>query len=85
MDGASPHRAPGERIDGIVAGILQAKGLRPVSAHQNLRDAGLSSLDLVNLMLAIEDAFELAIPEDKMTPTSFGTVAAIQALVAGLI
>ncbi|MBV9511139.1 MAG: hypothetical protein JO303_12755 [Caulobacteraceae bacterium] len=84
MDGASPQRAPGERISGMVAELLAKKGLAPVGADQNLRDAGLASLDIVNLMLAIEDSFDLVVPQDRMTPEAFRSIAAIEALVASL-
>lgn len=85
MDGASPDRAPAEGIGGIVAAILTRKGLPAAAPDQNLRDAGLSSLDIVNLMLAIEDDFDLAVPQDKMTPEAFRSIATIEALVVSLL
>ena len=84
MDGASPQRAPGERIGDMVAELLAKKGLPPVGPEQNLRDAGLASLDIVNLMLAVEDAFDIVVPQDRMTPEAFRSIAAIEALVASL-
>jgi|SwirhisoilCB1_FD_contig_71_988017_length_345_multi_2_in_0_out_0_1 acyl carrier protein len=76
---------PEDRIFGIVRQVLPASAsaaqLRP---DQSLQDAGLKSLDLVNLMLAIEAEFDLEIPEDHMTPERFESVAAIRDLVANL-
>jgi acyl carrier protein len=73
-----------ERIHGIVADILAKKGRPPVGSQDNLRDSGLSSLDLVTLMLAVEDAFDLTFPQEKMTPDNFRSIDAIEALVTDL-
>ncbi len=71
-----------ERISEIVQGLV-AKRLRvgPVGTDQNLTDIGLTSLDMVNLMLAIEDVFEIEIPQRQMTPANFRSIAAIERLV----
>ena len=50
----------------------------------NLQDAGLTSIATVKLMLAIEAAYDIAIPEDDLTPENFRSIAAIEALVARL-
>jgi len=68
----------------MVAELLAKKGLPPVERDQNLRDAGLASLDIVHLMLAVEDDFGLVVPQDRMTPEAFRSIAAIEALVASL-
>jgi acyl carrier protein len=75
----------GELIGGIVANMLAKKGCAPVARHDNLRFAGLSSLDIVTLMLAVEDTFELTFPQDRMTPENFRSIQAIEALVADLV
>ena len=50
----------------------------------DLRQLGLDSLGLVNLMMAVEDSFDLMIPQDAMKPQNFRSVAAIEALVTQL-
>jgi len=73
------------RISGVVRGILARRSLQsPVGALRDLRGAGLTSLDLVNLMLAIEAEFDIEIPEKDMTPENFSSVDAIDQLVAVL-
>jgi acyl carrier protein len=52
--------------------------------EQDLRNAGLTSLDLVNLMLAVEGEFDIFIPEEQMTPVNFSSVRSIESLVASL-
>jgi len=74
-----------EEIRGIIAQIVQAEGRqRAFAPNDNLRDAGVTSLQLVNIMLAVEDRFELTFPQSKLTPQNFQSAAAIEALVASL-
>jgi acyl carrier protein len=53
----------------------------PFPVEQQLSDLGISSLKMVNLMLAVELEFDIAIPQSDITPENFHSVAAIQALV----
>jgi acyl carrier protein len=74
-----------DRIAGIVVSIMERRlGERPSHLGDDLRQAGLSSLDMVNLMLAVEAEFDLKIPEAEMTPQNFRSLAAIEALVVAL-
>ena len=72
-----------DRITAIAARMLAKRGNRNAPAPQtNLRDSGLTSLDMVNLMLAIEGEFDIEIPQSAMTPENFDTIAAIEALIS---
>lgn len=55
-----------------------------LEADQPLYDAGLSSLDMVNLMLAVEAEFDVEIPQEHMAPENFRSVAAIERLISAL-
>jgi len=46
-----------------------------------LTEAGLTSLDMVNLILAIEAEFDIKIQDRDMTSANFRTMARIDALV----
>jgi acyl carrier protein len=46
----------------------------------DLRDVGLTSLDMVDLVLSVECAFDVRIPEAQITPANFRSIAAIDAL-----
>jgi acyl carrier protein len=46
-----------------------------------LVDVGLTSMDMVNLMLAIEAEFDFTIPQGDITPENFQSVATLQRLV----
>ena len=50
----------------------------------DLYDAGLTSMAMVKLMLAVEVAFDIAIPDADLNPDNFRSVAAVEALVARL-
>jgi acyl carrier protein len=69
--------------------ILQANGRLPVSA-MSLRDdddlyqQGLSSHASVNVMLALEDAFDVEFPDVLLRRDTFRSVAAIRAALASL-
>jgi acyl carrier protein len=52
-----------------------------VTADADLREIGLTSLDMVDLVLSVECAFDLQIPEAQITPANFRSIAAIDALV----
>ena len=63
--------------------MLLKRGITAIpGADDNLREAGLTSLDMVNLMLAIEAEFDIEIPQSAMTPDNFDTIAAMDALVS---
>lgn len=74
-----------DRIAELVRQILAKRGLtRAVDHHADLSEAGLSSLDTVNLMLAVETEFGVKIPDRDMTPANFRSIARIDVLVAQL-
>ena len=77
---------PMDRVVGIVQEILDRRGVsHRILADDDLREAGLNSLDMVNLMLAVEAEFDLKIPDADMTLRNFRSISAIEALVASLL
>ena len=57
----------------------------PVEARKvGLRDAGLTSLAAVRLMLEIEAVFDLAIPDGDLTPENFESIDTIGRLIERL-
>ena len=70
------------RVSSLVRKIMEKRAIaRPVGADDDLRACGLSSLDLVNLMLSVEQDFSLNIPERDMTPANFRSIETIVDLV----
>jgi acyl carrier protein len=71
------------QIAAIVEDLLvRKKAPTDIRIDEDLHDRGLTSLDMVNLMLAVEDEFDIEIPQREMTPDNFRTIAAIERLVA---
>jgi acyl carrier protein len=76
-----------ERVVELVRQILAKRGVEraPGRDEDLTAEAGLSSLDMVNLMLAVETEFDVKIPDRDMTPSNFRSVGRIEALLAGLL
>jgi len=74
-----------ERIAGVVQRLLGEHSIdRVVGVDEDLRQAGLSSLDMVSLVLSVEEEFELMVPEVSIMPANFRSIAAISSLVESL-
>ena len=72
------------RLLALVKSILKqnaiAADLEPATL---LVDVGLTSMDMVNLMLAVEAEFDFTIPQPDITPENFQSVATLERLVVG--
>jgi acyl carrier protein len=78
--------SPAERIAALVQNLLAKRGLtRLVGRDDDLTASGLSSLDTVNLMLAVEAEFDVKFSDADMTPVNFRSIARIEALLGGLL
>jgi acyl carrier protein len=73
------------RVTDVVQRTLVERSIRRmVSPEEDLREVGLSSLDMVNLVLSIESEFDLTIDENEITPRNFRSISAISRLMASL-
>jgi acyl carrier protein len=80
------NSSPAERIAALAGRLLVKRSIqRPVGRDEDLTEAGLTSLDMVNLMLAVEAEFDIKIQDRDMTPANFRTMARIDALVGALL
>src|SRR5262249_24235662 len=71
-----------DQIFRIVEGFLaQRSAGRTLKADDNLRDIGITSLDMVNIVLQVESACNVTIPDREITPANFRSVAAIDSLI----
>jgi len=74
-----------EAIRGLIA--VHGKLLVDVADlddNSSLFEAGLTSLNTVNLMLAIEDQYDLVFTDDSLTRDTFSSVDALLGVVRGL-
>jgi acyl carrier protein len=74
-----------DRVIAVVQRLLTQRSInRSIEPADDLRDAGLTSMDMVNLVLAVETEFDVMIPESSITPANFRSVAAISSLIGAL-
>jgi acyl carrier protein len=74
-----------ERVISVVQRLLTQRSInRSIAPADDLRDAGLTSMDMVNLVLAVESEFDVMVPESSITPANFRSVAAISSLIGTL-
>ena len=70
--------------------VLAAHGRMEVDPHEvddqaDLYELGLTSLASVNVMLALEDAFDVEFPEEVVKKSTFASVRNIERVVEGLV
>ena len=71
------------RIIKLVKGILEQNSLTAdVTPQARLVDVGLTSMDMVNLMLGVEAEFDFTIPQSEITPENFQSVETLERMVA---
>jgi acyl carrier protein len=72
------------RLLALVKSILKQNAITAdLEPATLLVDVGLTSMDMVNLMLAIEAEFDFTIPQSDITPENFQSVATLNRLVTG--
>jgi acyl carrier protein len=73
----------GEQLIELVRQVLGAGSPmpEPVPLDAQLSDLGISSLKMVNLMLAVELEFNLAIAQSDITPENFHSLSSIKDLI----
>jgi len=77
--GASSPRV--RLLEMVSAMLLKNSVTRPVSVDDQLSAAGLTSLDMVNLMIALEAEFDVTIPGSEITPANFRSIVTIEKLI----
>jgi acyl carrier protein len=78
--------SPEERVSRVVQLLLVERSLSPaIQPDDDLRVAGLTSLDMISLVLAVEAEFGLLVPETQIKPDNFQSIAAISTLVSALL
>ncbi len=83
---ASQAAAVRDRLLTLVAQILGKPGeAHAIAVDARLSELGMSSIKMVNLMLAVEGEFDLSIPQNDITPENFRSVQSIEALLARLV
>ncbi|KRD05513.1 acyl carrier protein [Mycobacterium sp. Root265] len=72
-----------------IRAVLASQGRMPsdpqaIAADADLYELGLTSHASVNVMLALEDEFDIEFPDDALNKTTFATIASIERAVGEL-
>jgi acyl carrier protein len=71
-----------DRILALVKAILEQNSIvADIDPDTRLVDAGLTSMDMVNLMLSVEAEFDFTIPQSEITPENFQSVKTLQRMI----
>jgi acyl carrier protein len=71
-----------DRILALVKAILEQNSIAvEVDPESRLVDVGLTSMDMVNLMLGVEAEFDLTIPQAEITPENFQSIKTLERMV----
>ncbi|HLZ97747.1 MAG TPA: phosphopantetheine-binding protein [Steroidobacteraceae bacterium] len=75
------------RLVKLVIEILGSDGTgeHAFRIDQQLSELGLTSLKMVNLMLAVEIEFDITIPQSDITPQNFHSVLSMQRMVERIL
>jgi acyl carrier protein len=70
------------RLRGLVAAILEQNAIAvQLDPQSRLVDVGLTSMDMVNLMLGVEAEFDFTIPQSEITPENFQSIRTLELMV----
>jgi acyl carrier protein len=74
-----------ERLAALVAPLIDVDVTHgPIPIDRPLSELGLASVQMVNLMLAMEAEFDITIPVEHINPDNFLSIASLTALVLEL-
>ena len=70
------------RVLALVKSVLEQNAMAAeIGPQTHLVDIGLTSMDMVNLMLAVEAEFDFTIPQSEITPENFQSVVALEQMI----
>lgn len=71
-----------DRILALVKAILEQNSIASeVHPESRLVDVGLTSMDMVNLMLGVEAEFDFTIPQGEITPENFQSIKTLELMI----
>lgn len=73
-----------DRILDLVKTILKQNAIAvEVDPESRLVNVGLTSMDMVSLMLGVEAEFDFTIPQSEITPENFQSVKTLELMIVG--
>jgi acyl carrier protein len=84
----NPRRGTRERLIGLVEQVLatpvEDAATYDATYDRPLSEIGMTSMEMVRLLVAVEVEFDVVIPQSDITPANFESLAAVEALVSRL-
>ena len=72
-----------DRILALVKAILEQNSMAvEVHPESRLVDVGLTSMDMVSLMLGVEAEFDFTIPQSEITPENFQSIKTLEQMIS---
>lgn len=65
------------RFTDLLAPFLKFLGEQEITAGTLLREQGLDSMQAIELLFAIEDTFDVVLPDEAMTDATFATAGSL--------
>jgi acyl carrier protein len=85
-DQRSAERTTRERVMALVRQVLgPPAATRPLPIDARLSELGVSSIKMVNLMLALEVEFDLTIAQTEISPENFASIESVENLMQRLL
>ena len=73
-------------LEAVVARIATQHGIdQTIGGSDHLVDRGITSIAMVDLMLAIETDFDITLPHGALTPANFQSIDTLDAMLASLL
>jgi acyl carrier protein len=70
-----------DRLAEVVRQAMPERASTGLAPEADLYEAGLTSMAMVKLMLAVEVEFDIAIPDEELHPDNFRSIRAIEKLI----
>jgi len=69
---------------GLLRPFLKYAGEQAITASSSLRVLGLDSMRAIELLFALEDAYQVSVPDELLTDATFETAGSLWTAVASL-
>lgn len=73
-----------ESYTAMLRPFLKFAGDREIRPDSRLRDLGLDSMQAIELLFAIEDTFDICLPDDRLTDATFETAGGLWRVITEL-
>jgi acyl carrier protein len=73
-----------QKYTSILGSYLPLSGPGPLDPAANLADLGLDSLNTIEILVRLEEEFDIQIPDEKLVAETFATVGSLWSVLSSL-